>query len=82
MLKNDLINLFLFFLEMPLGQVPILEVDGIVVYQHMAICRYLGKIVDLVGENEWEDLQIDMMADTINEFRLSKCREAENLNKV
>lgn len=57
---------------MPLGQVPVLEVDGNLVYQHMAICRYIGKIVDLVGENEWEDLQIDMMADTINDFRLSK----------
>lgn len=56
---------------MPFGQVPILEVDGNKAHQSVAIARYLAKKVDLTGENEWEDLQIDAMVDTITDFRLS-----------
>lgn len=57
---------------MPLGQMPILEVDGKRVHQSLAITRYLGKEVGLGGANSWEDLEIDIAVDTVNDFRASK----------
>lgn len=60
------------FLGTPFGQMPLLEVDGKVAHQHLAICRYLGKKFGLAGDNDWEALQIDTIADTVNDYRLSK----------
>lgn len=57
---------------MPMGQLPVLEVDGKRVYQSSAISRYLAKKVGLAGSNDWESLIIDSAVDTINDFRLSK----------
>lgn len=59
-------------LAMPFGQMPILEVDGIRVHQSGAISRYIAKRVGLAGSNDWESLQIDIVADTFNDFRLSE----------
>lgn len=60
-------------LAMPMGQMPILEVDGIRVHQSSAINRYIAKRVGLAGSNDWESLQIDIVADTFTDFRLSEC---------
>lgn len=60
---------------MPMGQMPVLEVDGKRVHQSLAMCRYLAKQVSLVGADAWEDLQIDTVVDTVNDFRLSKSHE-------
>lgn len=57
--------------EMPFGQVPILEVDGKVAHQSVAISRYLAKKVGLVGADDWENLEIDSMVDTITDMRSS-----------
>lgn len=57
---------------MPFGQMPILEVDGMRVHQSSAINRYLAKRIGLAGSNDWECLQIDIVADTFTDFRLSK----------
>lgn len=57
---------------MPMGQMPVLEVDGKRVHQSMAITRYLAKQVGLNGKDAWEDLEIDTAVDTINDLRLSK----------
>lgn len=57
---------------MPMGQMPILEVDGKRAHQSLAMARYLAKQVGLVGSNDWEDLEIDMAVDTINDFRNSE----------
>lgn len=57
---------------MPLGQMPILEVDGKRAHQSLAITRYLAKQVGLVGTNAWEDLEIDTVVDTINDLRMSE----------
>ncbi|KAI4471546.1 glutathione s-transferase [Holotrichia oblita] len=54
---------------MPYGQVPILEMDGKVVHQSTAIARYFAKRVKLVGDNVWEEMEIDAVVDTINDFR-------------
>lgn len=57
---------------MPFGQTPILTVDGKIANQSVAIARYAAKKVKLVGSNDWEDLEIDAIVDTINDFRISK----------
>lgn len=55
---------------MPYGQMPILEHNGKIAHQSIAICRYLAKQVKLIGKNDWEDLEIDATVDTINDLRL------------
>lgn len=64
--------------EMPMGQVPVLEIDGIAVHQSIAIARYLAKQVGLAGKTDWENLQIDIVVDTINDFRASKYQKRKN----
>lgn len=56
---------------MPFGQVPVLEIDGKKVHQSIAICRYLAKQVKLAGDNDWENLEIDAIVDTVNDLRHS-----------
>lgn len=54
-----------------MGQMPVLEVDGKRVHQSLAMCRYVAKQIGVAGNDAFEDLQIDALVDTINEFRLS-----------
>lgn len=60
---------------MPFGQMPILEHNGKVIGQSIAITRYVGKLVKLDGKNDWENLEIDAIADTVREFHMSKLFE-------
>lgn len=55
--------------KMYFGKLPILEIDDKVVHQSMAICRYLGEEAGLSGKNNWENLQIDMTADSFLDFK-------------
>ncbi|KAI9582958.1 glutathione S-transferase isoform X2 [Glossina fuscipes] len=55
---------------MPMGQMPVLEVDGKRVHQSISMARFLAKVVGLGGATPWEDLQVDIVVDTINDFRL------------
>ncbi|XP_071440034.1 uncharacterized protein [Hetaerina americana] len=55
--------------SMPYGKVPVLEIDGKAVHQHLAICRYLAKQFKLTGGSDWDDLQCDMIVDTVNDLR-------------
>lgn len=57
---------------MPMGQMPVLEVDGKKVHQSVAMSRYLANQVGLAGADDWENLMIDTVVDTVNDFRLSK----------
>ncbi|XP_062560800.1 glutathione S-transferase-like [Armigeres subalbatus] len=54
----------------PMGQMPVLSVDGKQVHQSLAMARYLANQVGLAGANDWENLTIDIVVDTINDFRL------------
>lgn len=56
----------------PFGQLPLLEVDGKVAFQSLAICRYLAKLMKLTGKDDWEDLEIDSIVDAISDLRSSK----------
>ncbi|XP_066304184.1 glutathione S-transferase-like [Branchiostoma lanceolatum] len=56
----------------PMGQMPLLEVDGQVVCQSGAIARYLARETGLGGKSSWEEAQVDMFVcgvdDLITEF--------------
>lgn len=56
---------------MPMGQMPVLEVDGQRVHQSVSMARYIAKRVGLSGDNDWENLLIDTAVDTVNDFRTS-----------
>lgn len=60
---------------MPFGKLPVLEIDGKVCHQTMAICRYLAKKLNLAGRNDWESLQIDIVVDTLIDFGGGKIRK-------
>jgi glutathione S-transferase len=49
-----------------------LEHNGKKAGQSIAVARYLGKLVKLAGKDDWENLEIDAVVDTINDMRLSK----------
>nr|AEV23881.1 glutathione S transferase class sigma [Blattella germanica] len=55
--------------SMPFGKTPVLEIDGKQTHQSVAISRYLGKQFGLSGKDDWENLEIDMIVDTISDFR-------------
>jgi prostaglandin-H2 D-isomerase / glutathione transferase len=57
-----------------MNQMPCLQVDGKRVNQSLACCRYLSRDLGLAGKDDWENLQIDTIADTVNDFRLSMKR--------
>lgn len=54
-----------------MNQLPCLEVNGKKVNQSLACCRFIAKAINLAGNDDWENLQIDTVADTVNDFRLS-----------
>lgn len=59
-------------IAMPMGQMPVLEVDGHRVHQSISMARYVAKRVGLGGTNDWENLILDTAVDTVNDFRLSE----------
>lgn len=61
--------LFAYATEMPMGQVPVLEVDGKKYNQSRAIGRYLAKKCKLYGSDEIEALEIDGAVDSIEDLR-------------
>ena len=53
----------------PFGKVPVVEVDGKVLHQTKPIMRWIAKSIGLAGDNDWEDLQISIAADTVDDIR-------------
>jgi len=51
----------------PFGQVPILEVDGVVLCQTKACDRFLAKKFHLAGKTELEQAQADMIVDCLED---------------
>lgn len=49
----------------PQGVLPLLEVDGKVLYQSFAILRYAGRECNLYGSDNLEAAQIDVVLDTL-----------------
>jgi hypothetical protein len=57
-------------IEMPMEQIPVLEIDGVKYHQHKSICRYIARKFKLCGTNEEESFKIDALIDDIDDIRL------------
>ncbi|XP_072391086.1 glutathione S-transferase-like [Diabrotica undecimpunctata] len=77
----------------PLGQLPILEIDGKVIPQTLAICRHVASLAKLDGKDAKENLALDVAVETLLDLQKlgfesmfgsdAKKKEAlENLKKV
>ncbi|XP_021517445.1 hematopoietic prostaglandin D synthase isoform X4 [Meriones unguiculatus] len=53
---------------LPFGKIPVLEVEGLILHQSLAIARYLTKNTDLAGKTELEQCQVDAVVDTLDDF--------------
>ncbi|KAJ8688176.1 hypothetical protein QAD02_023971 [Eretmocerus hayati] len=53
----------------PFGTVPLLDMDGKIVRQSNAICRYFAKQFGLTGKDDLEALEVDATVDTIHDLR-------------
>jgi len=51
--------------KMPMGQMPVLEVDGKMLCQSTAIARYLAREFGLAGKTNWDMAKADMLVDGI-----------------
>jgi glutathione S-transferase len=54
--------------EMPLGQMPVLEFNGVKLPQSLAIGRFLAKQFQLAGKDNFEQAKVDAVVDTINDL--------------
>uniref|UniRef100_A0A146KVM5 glutathione transferase n=1 Tax=Lygus hesperus TaxID=30085 RepID=A0A146KVM5_LYGHE len=54
--------------ELKLAKLPLLEIDGVELTQSTAICRYLADEAGLLGDNAWENLQIDIISGSVKDF--------------
>ncbi len=54
--------------EMPLGQIPVLEVDGVKLPQSFTIARFLAKQFNLAGKDNFEQAKVDAVVDTMNDL--------------
>ncbi|CAF1505009.1 unnamed protein product [Rotaria sp. Silwood1] len=53
--------------QMPLGQMPVLEFEGVKLPQSLSIARFLAKQFQLAGRNNFEQAKVDAVVDTITE---------------
>ena len=56
--------------DMPLGQIPVLEVDGVKLPQSMSIARFVAKQFHLAGKDNFEQAKVDAVADTITDLTI------------
>jgi glutathione S-transferase len=54
--------------EMPLGQMPVLEIDGIKLPQSMTIARFLARQFHLAGKDNLEQAKVEAVADTATDL--------------
>ncbi|XP_071830106.1 probable glutathione S-transferase 5 [Apostichopus japonicus] len=52
----------------PLGKLPVLNVDGKDIPQSMAIHRFLARRFDLYGKNDFEEAEIDVVIEVIQDL--------------
>ncbi|XP_066254759.1 glutathione S-transferase-like [Euwallacea similis] len=66
----------------PLEQLPLLEVDGKVLFQSIAITRYVAHIVGLDGKTALENSEIDAVVDSVNDLRSKTLNWAYETDKA
>jgi glutathione S-transferase len=69
--------------QTPLGQVPVLEVDGVKLPQSISIARFLAKQFNLAGKDNFEQAKVDAVVDTIGDLMAAflPARREENETK-
>lgn len=55
--------------SLPLGQVPVLSVDGVTYSQSMAIARYAAKLTGLYPSDPLDCLRVDMISESLVDVR-------------
>lgn len=65
--------------KMPLGALPVAEIDGKQVPQTMALVRYFGKQSGLYPEDAWKSLMVDQVVETVTDMQsaIANTRGAE-----
>ena len=58
--------------ELPFGQVPILEFNGMVLSQSSTIGRFLATRFNLMGDTEMETARIDEINDALRDYAESQ----------
>lgn len=54
--------------QLPFGQLPMLQIDGVELVQTQAIIRYLARRANIAGETPADEVKCDMMAETIRDL--------------
>ncbi|MBN3278753.1 HPGDS synthase, partial [Polyodon spathula] len=54
--------------SIPFQHLPVMEVDGVIIHQSLAISRYLARKAGLVGKSILEQTQTDALVDSLNDF--------------
>lgn len=54
--------------QLPFGQLPLLQIDGIELVQSQAIVRYLARRANLMGSTPKEEVICDMIAETVRDL--------------
>ncbi|KAE8630804.1 hypothetical protein XENTR_v10000969 [Xenopus tropicalis] len=54
--------------KIPYGQLPVVEIDGVIYNQSLAVGRYLAKKGGLIGKNDLDEIRVDALIDTIDDF--------------
>ena len=49
----------------PLGQLPVLEIDGHKICQSRTIARFAAKSAGLLGKTDWDEVRADMMVESL-----------------
>lgn len=68
----DIFRILIYFADFPLNRLPVLEFNGRILHQSLAISRFIAKKVGLAGDDDLEAYEIDAAVDTVNEVRLGK----------
>ena len=55
--------------SLPFGQLPVLEVDGVIIGQSMAIARYLANEYGIAGTSNTVKAQVDEVVDVMNDLQ-------------
>lgn len=53
--------------EMRLGQMPVLEINGVKISQSLSIARVLANEFQLAGDDHFEQAKVDAVGDTIDD---------------
>jgi glutathione S-transferase len=54
--------------DTPLGQIPVLEIDGVKLPQSITIARFLAKQFQLAGKDNLEQAKVDAVVDTVTDI--------------